>query len=102
MQQGEIWLLEQPDAKPRPALLLTRDSALAHLTRITVAPLSSRARGIPTEVAMGPADGVRVESVATFDNVATVSRGHLTRRLGELAPGRWHEVCVALRAAIAC
>lgn len=102
MQQGDVWLLEEPGESPRPCLILTRPEALPLLTSITVAPLTRTVRGIPTEVVLGPDDGVRVESVATFDNVKTVARGRLTRRLGHLDEGRWHEVCLALRAAIAC
>ena len=100
--QGEIWLLEQPNDKSRPALVLTRNSALRTIEKVTVAPLTRTQRGIPTEVTIGRADHMPVDSVATFDNVTTVRRGYLTTRLGELAPGRWHEVCTAWRAAIDC
>lgn len=102
MEQGDVWLLEEPHERPRPCLVLTRPEALPLLSAITVAPLTRTARGIPTEVVVGPDDGVRVESVVSFDNVRTVPRGRLTRRLGQLSDGRWHEVCFAIRAAIAC
>ncbi len=102
IEQGEIWLLEEPDRKPRPCLVLTRSGAIPVLTMVTVAPLTRSARGISTEVRFGHADGVRHESVASFDNVVTVSKGHLTRRLGQIATGRWHEVCAAMRVAIGC
>lgn len=102
IKQGDVWLLEQPGEKARPCLVLTRDDALPLLTAITIAPLTSTIRDIPSEVRLGPDDGVRIESVASFDNVRSVSKGRLTRQLGRLAPGRWHEVCFAVRAAIAC
>jgi len=102
MEQGQIWLLEEPDHTPRPCMVLTRSGALPRLRSVTVAPLTRTIRGIPTEIEFGPADGVRIDCVASFDNVATVSQAHLTRRLGALAPGRWHEVCDAVRAAIDC
>jgi len=102
VEQGEIWLLEQPDDKSRPTLVLTRNAALRTIEKVTVAPLTRTQRGIPTEVTIGRADGMPVESVVTFDNLTTVRRGYLTARLGRLASGRWHEVCTALRAAIDC
>jgi len=102
MEQGDIWLLERPDTKPRPCLVLTRTDALRWMASITIAPLTTTVREIATEVRMGRDDGVPVDSVATFDNVRTVGRGSLTRRLGRMSPGRWHEVCAAMRAAIDC
>lgn len=102
IDQGDIWLLEEPDAKPRPCLVLTRASATAVLTTLLIAPLTRQVRGLPTEVGFGPGDGIRVESVASFDNVTAVRRVHLTQRLGQIAPGRWHEVCAAMSSAIGC
>ena len=99
IRQGDIWWVERPDQKARPALVLTRNEALERLDWITVAPLTRTIRAIPTEVRIEAGEGVRVESVATFDNMASVRRSQLTRRLGELTPGRWHEVCAAVRAA---
>jgi mRNA interferase MazF len=102
IRQGDIWLIEEPDDKPRPALVLIRNEVIDLLTYITVAPMTRTIRGIPSEVALGRDDGVGVECVATCDNLKSVSRRHLTRRLGRLAAGRWHEVCYAMRASIGC
>jgi mRNA interferase MazF len=102
INQGEIWWVEEPGDKPRPCLVITRNQALPLLTSIMVAPLTRTRRWIPTEVALGPDDGVRIESVAAFDNLKSVRRSSLTRPAGMLAPGRWQEVCEAMRAAIGC
>ncbi|HWL43776.1 MAG TPA: type II toxin-antitoxin system PemK/MazF family toxin [Ilumatobacter sp.] len=102
MRQGEIWLLEQADAKARPAVVITRDSAIDRLRRVVVAPVTTTVRHIPTELPVGQADGLAREGVASMDNLVTVGRGELTRLLGRLAPGRWHEVGAAVRAAIDC
>ncbi len=88
INQGEIWWVEEPGDKPRPCLVITRNRALPLLTSIMVAPLTRTRRGIPTEVALGPDDDVRVESVAAFDNLKSVHRSALTRPAGMLAPGR--------------
>jgi mRNA interferase MazF len=100
--QGEIWWVEEPNETPRPCLVITRNQAIPFLSSIMVAPLTRTRRGIPTEVALGRDDGVGVDSVATFDNLKTVHRSALTRRAGILAPGRWHEVCAAITAAVGC
>jgi mRNA interferase MazF len=102
IEQGDIWLVEQPDQKPRPCLVLTRASAVPLLTSLTVAPLTRTVRGIPSELPVGPADGMSIESVASFDNVTTIHRAHFARRLGRVDPVRWHQVCEAMRVAIGC
>jgi mRNA interferase MazF len=100
--QGEIWWGEQPNEKPRPYLILTRQRAIDGLQSVSVAPITSRVRGLASEMSIGAADGVPRDCVANFDNVRSIRKSMLTRQAGALAPGRWHEVCEALRAAIDC
>jgi mRNA interferase MazF len=98
----EIWWGEAPDEKGRPYLILTRDEAIPVLRTILVAPLTRTVRGIPTEVPLGPADGVSAESVAAMDNILTFPKSMLVRRMGRLPGGRRHEMCAALNAAVDC
>jgi len=56
-------------------------------------------RGIPTEVPLGIPEGLPTECVASFDNVITVSKSALVRRMGSIGPDRRDEPCEALRAA---
>lgn len=100
--RNEIWLGELPDRSPRPYLVLSRDQAIPVLHQIVVAPVTRSVRGIPTEVPLGEAEGLPVESVASFDNVETLPKVALTRRLGSLGPARRHEVCEALRNVVDC
>ena len=100
--RGEVWWGEVPDAKPRPYLVLTRDEAIPVLRRILVAPVTRNARGIPTEVPLGPHEGLPAECAASLDNVVTLGKVLLVRRLGTLAPERRLEPCEALRAATDC
>ena len=102
MRQGEIWWVDQPDEKSRPYVVLTRDEAIPVVHSLLVAPLTRRQRGIATEVKLDVRDGVPAESCANFDNIKTIRKAHLTRRVGELDSGRWPEVCAAMRAAIDC
>jgi mRNA interferase MazF len=98
----EVWWAELPERTPRPYLVLTRDQAIPVLRRIVAAPVTRRVRGIPTEVPLGPEEGLAFESIASLDNVETVPKSAFTRRLGALAPARRHELCEALRAAVDC
>ncbi len=100
--QGEIWLGELPNEKPRPYLVLTRQQAIHGLRTVVVAPVTTTRRGIISEVPLGSVDGLRRDCVATFDNLAALPKSAFTQQLGMLAPGRWHEVCEALRTAIDC
>ncbi|MEK7425097.1 MAG: type II toxin-antitoxin system PemK/MazF family toxin [Actinomycetota bacterium] len=102
MRQGEIWWVEQPDEKRRPHLVLTRDAALPVLRAVLAAPLTRTVRGLPTEVALGAADQLAIDCVANLHNVRLIDRAAFTARIGTLGAGRWHEVCMAMRAAIDC
>ena len=98
----EIWWVEAADRSPRPYLVLSRDQAIPVLQRIVAVPVTRTVRGIPTEVPVGSDEGLPVDGVATFDNLETVPKSTLTRRLGALSPGRAHEVCEALRNVTDC
>lgn len=59
MRRGEVWWANlDPPAGRRPALLLSRDDAYAVRLLVTIAPVTTRMRGIPVEVPLGPADGL--------------------------------------------
>ena len=100
--QGDLWLLEPPNGKRRPVLIVTRSEAIPVLTSLVVAPITSTIRPIPTAIAVGPPEGIDHDSVASFDNLATVPRSLLTRRLGRLDPVRQPEICAALDALADC
>lgn len=99
-QQGDIWWAETED-KRRPVLVVTRPQAIQALTRVVVAPVSRTVRGIPTEIALGPSEGLRVECAASFDNLETALRSALTERVGTLG-SRGNEICETLRALADC
>jgi mRNA interferase MazF len=100
-EQGDIWWAEGFE-KTRPVLIVTRDVALPVLNSVTVAPVTSTARGIPTEVPLGPAEGLDHDSVASFDNLRTIPQALLSRRVGALGPGGRQAVCRALAALADC
>ncbi len=103
LERGEIRLcrLPSPD-KERPVLILTRASAIRYLSRVTVAPITSTIRGVPSEVALGTEDGLRQPSAVNFHNLVTVNQQILGRRIAQLSPRRMSEVCAALSFALGC
>jgi mRNA interferase MazF len=70
--------------KSRPVLVLTRPAVRPHLTRVTVAPITTTVRGLSTEVPVGPANGLDHNSVVSCDNIVTVPVDTLGRQLGFL------------------
>ena len=100
--QGELWLMETPNAKRRPALVVSRDEAIPVLNNVVVAPVTTTIRDIPTCVPVGPDDGIDRHSVASFDNLAAVPKSVLTRKLGRVGPLARLWMCEALRALADC
>jgi mRNA interferase MazF len=100
--QGEIWLMETPNHKRRPVLIVSRNEAIPVLSNIVVAPVTSTIRDIPTCIPVGPAEGIDHDSVATFDNLAAVPKSVLTTRLGQLVLGGRRQICAALDALANC
>jgi len=103
LERGEIRLYRfpQPD-KERPVLILTRSSAIAYLSRVTVAPITSTIRGVASEVVLGIEDGLKQPCVANLHNVMTVSQQSLGRRLAQLSSLRMKEICAAMAFALGC
>jgi mRNA interferase MazF len=100
--QGEIWLLETPNQKRRPVLIVTRDEAIPVLNNVVVAPVTSTVRHIPTCIPLGREQGLDHQSVASFDNLTAVPKSLLTIRLGSLGRDRRYSICSALEALADC
>ena len=71
--QCELWLMETPNQKRRPVLIVSRDEVIPVRNNIVVAPVTSTIRDIPTCITVGPDEGIEHESVATFDNLAAMA-----------------------------
>ena len=103
LARGEIRLHRfPPPDKERPVLILTRDAALGYLARVSVAPITSTIRGVPSEVALGEEDGMRQPCAVNLHNIVTVAKNHLGRRLGQLGRERMREVCRAIAFSLGC
>jgi mRNA interferase MazF len=101
MQRGEIWFAATPGGD-RPVLVLTRDPVADRIGSVVVAALTRTRRGLVSELVLTPEDGVPTESVVNFDNIHTIPRDTLRRRVAVLSPGRMAEACRSLQAATGC
>lgn len=100
--RGEVWWCEDPALGRRPVLVLSRDAVLGALARPLVAPLTTRVRNLPTEVALDADDGLSRPCVVSLDNIQPLARAVLVERICALGPSRMAEVCGALAAAVEC
>jgi mRNA interferase MazF len=96
-----MYAFRAPD-KRRPVLVLTRQEVIGLLKTVMVAPITSTIHGAPSEVIVGPAEGLKHESAVNLDHVQTVEQARLTRRLGSLGPAKMRDVCRALAIAAGC
>jgi len=96
VKRGDVyWHAFQAPDKRRPVLILTRDSAIPFLHSVTVAPITSRVRGIPTEVLLTLDDGMPHTCAANFDNIQTVPKQKLGARVTGLSARKLAEVAAA-------
>jgi mRNA interferase MazF len=82
--------------KTRPVLVLTRDIVRPHLERVTVAPITSRVRGLSTEVPVGRANGLEHDSVVSCDNIVTIPKAALGRQVGGLLEAQERDLALAI------
>jgi mRNA interferase MazF len=103
IERGDIRLVRLPSPdKSRPVLVLTRDSAIGYLSRVTVAPITSTTRGVPSEVLVGPEDGLKQLSAVNLHNLVTVQKDLVGRRVTQLSEDKMREVCRAIGFALGC
>jgi len=96
-----LYRFAQPDKK-RPVVILTRDSAIAYLSTVTVAPITSAIRGVPSEVVLNEDDGMKATCAVNLYNAVTVSQERLGKRVAQLSSLRMSEICAALRFSLGC
>jgi len=85
--------------KNRPVLILTRELVRPHLSRVTVAPITSRIRGLTTELPVGVANGLDHDSVVSLDNIITIAAADLGHQIGRLLPHQELALTEAIHAA---
>jgi len=102
MRRGEIrWYKFQPPDKNRPVLILSRDPVIEYLGAVTIAPVTTTIRDIPSEVLLTKADGLPRECVVNCDHLQTVSKGKIGPLIATLSTSRMAEVAEAISFALA-
>ncbi|MGO9434178.1 MAG: type II toxin-antitoxin system PemK/MazF family toxin [Terracidiphilus sp.] len=101
--RGDIRLFDfAPPDKKRPVVVLTRDSAIAYLASVTIAPITTAIRDVPSQVMLDEEDGMKTRCAVNLHNTQTVSQHRLGKRVAQLGPKRMREICGALRFSLGC
>jgi mRNA interferase MazF len=102
VNRGDVcWYTFKAPDKKRPVLILNRDSAIPILHSVTVAPITSTIRRIPTEVVLTEEDGLPSTCAANFDNLQTVPKSNVGGRIARLTARRMEEAAAAVSFALA-
>ena len=85
--------------KSRPVLVLTRELVRPHLTTVTIAPITTRVRGLFTEVGVGAENGLAGPCVVSCDNITTIPAAALREQVGILLDAQERALAEAIAAA---
>ncbi|MXW99717.1 MAG: type II toxin-antitoxin system PemK/MazF family toxin [Acidimicrobiaceae bacterium] len=102
LQRGQVWWGEMEGIGRRPFLVMSRNAAIPVLNSVLAAPVTRTIRDIPTELPLGPDDGMPADCVASFDNLRIVPKANLVDHICSLRPERLAQACAALRTAVDC
>jgi mRNA interferase MazF len=101
MRRGEVrWYTFKTPDKRRPVLIVTRNSAIGFLNALTVAPITTTVRDIPSEVFLTPEDGMMTDCAANMDNIQTVPKTKLGSLIAYLSSEKMEEVNQAISFAL--
>lgn len=101
--RGDVRLYQfAPPDKKRPVVVLTRGSAISYLSTVTVVPVTSTIRDVPSEVGLSEEDGMKSPCAVNLHNAVTVSQERLGRKVAHLSSLRMAEICAALRFSLGC
>ncbi|MFH0909222.1 MAG: type II toxin-antitoxin system PemK/MazF family toxin [bacterium] len=101
MKRGEIrWYKFQRPDKKRPVLILTRTSILEYIGDVTIAPITTTIRDIPSEALLSKADGMDKDCAINFDHIQTVTKERLGPLITSLSPSKLQQVRGAISFAL--
>jgi mRNA interferase MazF len=99
LNRGDVFDAELPIG-PHPVVIVTRDRAIPVLRNVCVAVVTTTIRDTPTEVPIGPKEGLSRDSVVLCDDLVTLSKRVLSRYRGSLGPETTRRLDDALRIAL--
>lgn len=101
MMRGEVWWADLPPPwGHRPVLLLSRNAGYQIRTSVTIAPVTSTVRPIASQVLLTEQDGMPHECVVNLDDISTVHKRFLQRRITVLGADRMKAVEAAVHYAL--
>ena len=101
MKRGEIrWYKFKAPDKKRPVLILTRDSILDYLGEVTVAPITTTVRDIPSEVFLAKQGGMIKDCAINLDHIQTISKGKIGSLITTLPTDKLKKVSDAIQFAL--
>ena len=103
LERGDIYLYRFPRPnKQRPVVILTRTEATQYLSQVTIAPISSAIRDVPSQIVLGESDGMKAPCAVNLHHITTVQRSQLGKHITTLNHERMSDICTALRFALGC
>lgn len=105
MKRGEFYRVRRPPGDPKPArvfVIVSRQALIdSNFSTLVCAPVFSARQGLSTQVAIGPAEGLKHDSAIVCDGLMSIERARLTDFVGELSPEKLRELDGALSSALA-
>jgi mRNA interferase MazF len=101
VRRGEVrWYKFAPPDKKRPVVIIIREAILDYLGEVTVAPITSTIRDIPSEVRLFKEDGMPQDCAINCDHIQTVAKNRLGSLLTTLPAAKMREVSEAIAFAL--
>lgn len=101
MRRGEVWWAELPrPAGRRPVVLVSRNEAYAVRELVTIAPVTTRIRGLPVEVPLGEKEGLPKACAANLDTITTIPKAALKEMVARLPQAKLRALDDAIRFAL--
>ena len=93
MNRGDVWLIDLGGRiGRRPVVVLTRQNVLQYVNKVTVAEITTKGKGFPTEIDIDQKANLPKSSFIQADNVHTVPKQRLDKYVGTLDPETMREV----------
>src|SRR5271169_310795 len=104
MRRGELYRVRRPPGDPKPArvfVVVSRQPLIdSSYSTVICAPVFTQWHGLPTQVSVSTAEGLKHESSIQCDGLMSLEKSRLTDYVGELMPDRLQELDDALVVAL--
>ena len=85
MNRGDVWLIDLGGrVGTRPVVILTRQNVLKFLNKVTIAEITTKGKGYPTEIFINQKANLPKPSFIQAENLHTVTQKKLEKFLGTL------------------